>query len=404
MAGCTLVQISDVHLGRSFSGLPVSDELRRALAEESLAAVETACRLAAERGAACLLVAGDLFDRPELDPDLTPRVRSAFAAAGRPVLVTPGNHDEFGPASVWNRRTLGRLGLEPWPPNVHVFETRSLSPHPLPGADVVVYGHRVDGYHDTAGSPLSDVTLLPEGRHHVLLVHGALAGPWAGRGTAPFTAGQLAAVGADYAAVGHFHRFQRIEHEGRLVGAYAGAPVPGELSEDPHGGVLVVTLDDSGGEPRVECVQVSTGRIRRLDVDGNPPFESADDAAARIGDEAARAGAGPGDIVLVRVSGFSRADLDTAGLETRLDGRFRSLRIEDATLPEEPEAAGAAAAGRPTVESQFRRRLREQIDRCTDDPCRRRRLEEALRYGRLALRGRALRPPPAAAPEPAHAP
>jgi hypothetical protein len=145
----------------------------------------------------------------------------------------------------------------------------------------------------------------------------------------------------------------------------------------------------------VECVTVSTGRIRRLEVDGNPPFESIDEAAARVLDAAARIGAASGDLVLARLVGLSRADLDTSSLEARLDGRFRALRVEDATLPEEPEGADSP---RLTVEAQFRSRLRDRIERCGTDLAQRRPLEEALRYGRLALRGRAVRPPPAAPP------
>lgn len=383
-----LIQISDLHLGRSFGSLAGPATLGEELADASLQAVRRACGLVGERNAAALLVAGDLFHRPEIDEELTRALQTAFAKVSCPVLVSPGNHDPFGPMSVWNNAALQRLGLASWSQNVHIFTARRFVPRVLLGGALVVHGHCVEGKHTVEESPLNAVALVPEARWNVLLFHGARGGAWfAGRETVPFTPEQLAKTGADYAAVGHYHRYIRIEHEGRLLGAYAGAPVPGEWDEDPHGGILVVRLEEAG--PQLECCEVHPGRIARLSVHAADPIEDQVDAMRRIRQAAADAALDHDDIVLVSLTGFSAAQLDPDELEERLRGVFRHAVVRDETQPDAPLAT---AGGRVTVESQFVASLSEQIEG-TEDPQRRARLEEARRYGLAALRGRTLRPP-----------
>lgn len=377
-------------MGRSFGGLALGEELRAELAQASLDALQAACALAEQHDAAALLIPGDLFDRPEIDEQLCATVRTLFGDLRRPVLVSPGNHDAYGPLSGWNNAALRELGLSAWTENVHIFTTRRLSVQRLLDGELAVHGHRVEGYHSEADSPLADVRLASDARWNVLLFHGALAGGrFGGRTTVPFSAARLAEIGADYAAVGHYHRFLRIEHEGRLLGAYAGVAVPGELDEDPHGGVLLVQFDN--GEPRVECVEVHPGRIARLAVHADEPLASVDEAAELIRRTATSARLGRDDVVFVELDGFSQVQIDREALVGQLQADFRHVELRDYTQPDVIVAKSAAEA-RVTVESQFVETLRGQIE-CCDDPRRRAVLESARRYGLLALHGRTVRPP-----------
>ncbi|MFQ5590570.1 MAG: exonuclease SbcCD subunit D [Phycisphaerae bacterium] len=387
-----LVQISDLHLGRSLGGLDLPSGVRDSLERAALNALDRACQLVLERDAAVLLIPGDLFDRPEVSEELVSEVQALFECLQRPVLVSPGNHDAFGPMSVWNNAALERLGLRRWSDNVWVFSSRGLTPRSVIDGELVVYGHRVEGYHAASDSPLTDVVLTNDARYRVLLVHGALQGTRQDRRTTlPFTAPQLAELGADYAAVGHYHRYLPIEYEGRLVGAYAGAAVPGEMDEDPHGGLLVVTLRAEGSQ--VEFVNVHPGRIARLAVAGEPPFTGTDDACVRALAAARRSGLTGEDIVSVRLTGCSSLPLDAGSIAERLSPHFRHVALSDET---DPEATLPTVSGgeRATVESSYVRLLRGEIE-CCGDADRRELLESALRYGRLALRGRSLRPPAA---------
>jgi len=387
-----LVQFSDLHLGRSFGGLALPDEVCDQLAQASLDAVRRACELSRERAAAALLIPGDMFDRPEVDEELIRCVQTLFGELQRPVLVSPGNHDNYGAMSVWNNAALEKLGLERWPENVHIFSTRTLTPRKLLDGELAVYGHRVEGYHSASDSPLTGVEIARDARWNVLLVHGALEGiRWDRRTTVPFTTRQLAEIGADYAAVGHYHRFRRIEHENRLLGAYGGVPVPGEINEDPHGGLLVVTLQDGG--PEVEYVEVYPGRITRLTLSGDPPFRDTDDAAVRIRRAAGENALDQDDIVFARLDGTSEQPLDPELIQETLQGHFRHVVVRDETEPPYPDLP-SVPAGRTTIESQFAVSLRRQIESC-EGPQRRAALESALKYGLLALRGRTIRPPAA---------
>lgn len=382
-----LIQLSDLHLGRTFGSLGLPEEQRRAFLAANRSAVDVACRLADAHDAAAVLIAGDLFDRPDVDEELFAHVRTQLGDLGRPVLVSPGNHDAYGPMSVWNDAALARMGLPRWPENVHVFTTREFSTRLLRDGSLAVHGHRVVGYDTMASSPLRSVALTTDARWNVLLIHGALrASRFVERGTLPFTVEQLAEVGADYAAVGHHHRHQRIEHGGRLLGAYAGVPVPGEWTEHPHGGVLVVTLEDAGAV--VACERVWSGGVVRCEVHADPPVEDVEQAAALLRREAAGQGWGAEDVVLVTLTGFSVGGLDAAEVEERLQGVFRHVVLRDDTLP----ARGAAACGRVTVEQQFGQRMDARIA-AAGDADERGLLEAARRYGWLALRGRAVRPP-----------
>ncbi len=385
----TLIQISDLHLGRSFGGLNLPPELRESLATASLGALRRSCELVIERDAAALLIPGDLFDKPEIDEGLTAQVRELFGDLGRPVLVSPGNHDAYGPMSVWNGAALIRLGLPAWPENVHVFATREFSAYESLDGELVVYGHRVEGYHAADESPVQSVELREGGRRHVLLMHGALHDArFAQRGTAPFTIEQLAAIGTDYAAVGHYHRFQRIEHEGRLLGAYAGVPVPGEWDEDPHGGIAVVALGDDGIEVSLETV--FPGRVARLTVETDEPLAKLSATRSLVRKAAKREKLGEEDLVAVTLCGVCAFDLDTEDLVSALRDHFRHVLVVDETVPE-VEASAKAVDERVTVERQFVAELEQRIAACTDDQqCVF--LRAAQRYGLLALHGRALRP------------
>lgn len=382
-----LVQISDLHLGRVGGPAGLPGEIVRALADGRRAALEAACQAAHDHDAAALLVAGDLFDRPQLDEAQYEHVRTLFGNLGRPVLVTPGNHDAFGPASIWNRTTLERLGLPAWPDNVHIFDTRAISRYELPGGGLSIWGHRVEGYHNHKDSPLATFAGVEGGGLHVGLLHGALLEFSSQRTTMPFSAAQLARCGFAYAAVGHYHGYRRIEHDGRLIGAYAGTPVPGDVAEDPHGGVLIVRLTDP---PELELIEPWPGRMRRLELLAPQPLRDDDEAAARLASLFEREQIGPDDIVFVRIAGLSMGPLDTCELAERLADRCRWVAVSDETEPQ----VLAEGSQRVTVESQFVEQMRAQIAQAAD-PHERRQLEAALHYGILALRGRGaqIRPP-----------
>jgi hypothetical protein len=93
---------------------------------------------------------------------------------------------------------------------------------------------------------LADVEPAPEGGLHLLLFHGALQNyprPGADADVLPFTSEELGRLGFAYAAVGHYHHGGPITGgEGRLLGAYAGAPFATSLADEGCGTWLQVEI------------------------------------------------------------------------------------------------------------------------------------------------------------------
>ena len=83
-----IVHTSDWHLGRTFHGVELLDDQRRALAE--LAAI------VGEEQADAVVVAGDVYDRSVPSADAVAAYDeglAAIAATGAAIVVTSGNHD-----------------------------------------------------------------------------------------------------------------------------------------------------------------------------------------------------------------------------------------------------------------------------------------------------------------------
>src|SRR5690606_35999305 len=68
--------------------------------------------------------AGDLFEQDRYTPDSAAFLRRVFADLHPiPVLLAPGNHDWYGPASLYQQVD--------WTDNVHVFTEPALRPYVL---------------------------------------------------------------------------------------------------------------------------------------------------------------------------------------------------------------------------------------------------------------------------------
>src|SRR5207248_2147669 len=172
-------------------------------------------RAAIERGAAALLVPGDVFDAECVDADtLAWAVHDAFALPGcPPVYIAPGNHDPCSDAShYWNPALLAARGWS-WPAHVHVFT------QPAWEARELREGVRIWGRCFVAGMPLHERPLAPEalagctrGALDVAVFHGSreTACPPGQKIVAPFSDAEVLASPFDYLAVGHYHTPSRL--------------------------------------------------------------------------------------------------------------------------------------------------------------------------------------------------
>jgi DNA repair protein SbcD/Mre11 len=251
-----LALFSDLHLAMPFRWAPpeVARMRRQALRDTLDAIVEKA----ADVGADALLCGGDLYEHDRVAPDTGEVIRSAFARiAPMPVLVAPGNHDWFGPQSLY-RHTK-------WSENVHIFTGDRLQPHEL-DAGLTIWGA---AHRRPAGTAGFLDGFRVEGRKddiHLALFHGSLrAGlPFEEEGKdphAPFDADQVPESGLHHALVGHFHTPKDGEWH-----TYPGNPDPLTFGEEGDRGVVVVDVQANGEVHRTRHV-VAQSEVSDVVVD-----------------------------------------------------------------------------------------------------------------------------------------
>ena len=118
-----LVVFADLHLDTAFAwAKPEVARKRRQALRDTLHRI---LALAEEVSADAILCAGDLYEQARFTPDTRQFLLSRFGATERPVLIAPGNHDWYGPRSLYAQVD--------WPPNVHIFEADRMSPVELAG-------------------------------------------------------------------------------------------------------------------------------------------------------------------------------------------------------------------------------------------------------------------------------
>ncbi len=233
MATIRLLLAADVHLDTPFMWAEpvVARARRRALR----AGVRRIVELAAELGADALCFAGDLYEHERAGPDTGEFLRSVFAEAPCPVLIAPGNHDWYGPASLYRQ-------VE-WPRQVVVFREDRLQPFELAdGFTVWGAAHRAPA--NTDG--FLEGFRVDRGGVSVALFHGSERGGFAQQESgkvphAPFAADQVPACGLSHALVGHFH--------GPALGrwhTYPGNPEPLAFGERGERGAVLVNVAEDG--------------------------------------------------------------------------------------------------------------------------------------------------------------
>jgi DNA repair exonuclease SbcCD nuclease subunit len=241
----------------------LSAEAQSRFAAARVDALRSIGRLAAERDAAFVVVAGDVFESNHLDRQVVVRALEALAEVPVDVYLLPGNHDPLDAASLY--RSPAFTGHAP--PNVHVL--RDATPVTVaPGVEVI-------GAPWTSKRPLEDLVGLAcagiesSGEAvRILVGHGAVD-----RGAPDPDDPALISLDAledavrrgcvHYVALGDRHSRTEVGGTGRVW--YAGAPEPTDFDETDPGKVLVVDCDAERCD--VEAAHVGTWRFARRHTD-----------------------------------------------------------------------------------------------------------------------------------------
>ena len=311
-----LLHIADIHLDRVFhraESRPAAVRRRGELRD----ALTRALALAMERKVDAVCIAGDVYEHEYVSEDTISFLHDVFAAAGVPVLVTPGHHDPYLPGSAWQRTE--------WPANVHLFARDKLEPYRL-GDGVTVWGAAFTARNCDA-SAVARFRAPDDGDTHLLLLHAALTGEqWAEEADyRPVTRAQLQATGVAYAMLGHFH-------DGRGDGflCYPGSPEPLDWGErsGAHGASIVAV---AGGTVTAEPIPVARRRYveRTVSVAGASGSAQVEVAVATAAAEE------PGASLRVVLTGEIEpgCEIDAHSISERCGAGLTELAIVDRTVP-----------------------------------------------------------------------
>ena len=254
-----IVHFADLHLDSQFAWAGAAGEVarrRRQALRETLLRIVT---LAREVGADALFCGGDLYEHERFTADTAEFLRTTFAELDpTPVYLAPGNHDWFGPQSLY--------AVVEWSPNVHVFRESSLRRVELDdGLTLWGAAHLAPA---NTNNFLDGFRMQGDGLH-LALFHGAERSWFSEQGGgkqphAPFDAWQIEHAGLRHAFLGHYHRPKDEERH-----TYPGNPDPLEFGEDGDRGAVVATIDGNGTITRERRrVAVTVTHDLELDVTG----------------------------------------------------------------------------------------------------------------------------------------
>jgi len=399
----TFIHTADLHLGRAFCrrASTEKDDVSARLRDAQIKTWRNIVDLALEKGAAFLLLAGDVFDSEKRE-DIAPSTVIEFVrglerlAGARPpvrVFIAPGNHDPFLPKSIWKSLAL--------PDGVEVFD--SIRPRmveldaPAP-VTIAGAGHtRREVRENLAAS----VRVPEDQRFHIAVVHVFVAADRRLGGQtdaelaryAPCAVEDFANRGVHYWALGHIHQHRFFEQRSAppLVALYPGCPQGLDPSETGSKGVFCVevTALDGGFEVDVEFEPVAA--VEWVDVTADVTgVETPEEIEGRLAEACGRSmPEGRAAMVRIRASGAVpnpgnlRSDSVRNEIERALQEELGALDVE-LHLDVAPAMALDELERRENVLGQLLRRIRTLESAGPDEW---RPVIEALRGDLLAVRG-----------------
>ena len=254
-----IVHFADLHLDAGFAWAGADGKVARQRRQSLRDSLRRIAALVRDIDAGALFCGGDLYEHDRVTPDTARFLQATFAdLAPRPVYLAPGNHDWYGPDSLY--------ALVDWSPNVHIFVEPRLNPVSL--ADGLTLwgaahcapantGNFFDGFR--ADSPGVHVALCHAAERTGLAEQGGDKQPHAA-----FDAEDIERAGVAHAFLGHYHRPRDAARH-----TYPGNPDPLAFGEDGERGAVVATIAADGTLTRQRHdVATTAAHDLRLDVTG----------------------------------------------------------------------------------------------------------------------------------------
>ena len=223
-----ILHAADLHLDAPFAAL-TAEQARQRRSEQRLL-LDKLADTAIERGADLVALSGDLLDSHQTYRETAQALAAALGRIPAPVVISPGNHDFYGPGSLY--------AAPIWPKNVLIFRESGVQSVDLP--NMTLYGSAFTGqFRDS--SPLAGFHAPDNGKPSVMVLHGDVEGT--GRyGSIPRA--DIAQSGLTYLALGHIHACSGLQKEAGTYWAYPGCTEGRGFDELGDKGALWVTIAD----------------------------------------------------------------------------------------------------------------------------------------------------------------
>lgn len=242
-------------MGRQYGSFAAEDSA--ALSDARFKAVERLAKLATDEKVDAILVAGDVFDAPNLSDRTIHRTFNALAAFPGPWILIPGNHDAALAESIWTQAAR----LHAIPKNAHVLLKPCVTEFAKLGFAVLAAPLTQRQTHDDL-TAWFDTAETPSGLLRIGLAHGSVEGqlPEAVDSSNPIAADRAESARLDYLALGDWHGTKCIN----VRTWYSGTPEQERFKDNGAGQALIVEIDHPGAEPKVTPRPVGQHRWVKL--------------------------------------------------------------------------------------------------------------------------------------------
>lgn len=315
--GIKFVHTSDWQIGRAFRNF--DDRIASVLEAARLEAIDSIAAVASSGGAQHVLVAGDIYD----SPDLAARtLRQVLERMKQRTDVTwwllPGNHDPARTGGVWDR--VQGLGV---PANVMTLTE--------PGVREMASGVYLLPAPLVSRSVARDPTAwmedcaTPDGAIRIGIAHGSITRFGSEEDDGVIDPGRVQSARLDYLALGDWHGTTQVNARTW----YSGTPEPDRFRDNAPGHVLLVSIEGAGAVPVVEMQRTArytwvAERAEIGDVALLGPIEQGLIARGTLADL----------LVQVTLTGRMPASAQGALADWRdsLDARVRYLEVDTSSL------------------------------------------------------------------------
>ena len=365
-----LLHCADIHLDSPFASCDAETASRRR--GELRGTFLSLLSYARQKEIDLVLIAGDLFDRPYITPELTDMLRREFAAMPKcRFVISPGNHDPYTADSPYARVDFSE--------NVLIFRDFSLDCFHLDDLGVDIYGYAfTQPNHDY--SPLKGFRVENPDRLNLLCAHGDLLS--GASQSCPLKPEEFSAAGFDYAALGHIHNTDGIHRINDTLYGYSGCPEGRDFGECGYKGAIFATLTKEDGRlsSDVHGLRFSRRRYEIADIDLTG-VTTADEAYDRIISSVKKTyGSDTSLRIVLSGSVGMNVSLNEAYLREKLSTLLYTLEVQNLTVP---LFDYELLQNDPTIRGEFFRRLLPDLQ--SEDAQKRRTASLALRYGLAAL-------------------